>query len=447
MLYRTGLHRVIEPSTLGLRVAGEATFMTSKPYGNVRRKVVQHDFYDTAEQVSAVILLNSPSNSCWEYDEYLRFLITKRYSRHSMLNPESAARCYFLCSDGAYPKLLKYVTEEKQQDLLNLFTVFPLCDVVVGDMDSYTSSHMEDGCERPTSTPDGGYATVEAVPHEVLDTIHRRCQSAVAEFLKLDVGMMNDAPPEVWERLRDDLKVSLSPLWVHIHCQFTTDFLKSLKLVSRLRKRYPSESAVVVPPVLCSTAGLELLKTGGDVFSDPRNEGCDHEESRERELCLEACQVEAVLLPTFVVIGAFGGRFDHEMGAISNMLAVAGEAHVVLVSQFDTVFACEANGWTQVVWHPQYEGRVCGLMNYGKMVECETSGMLWNIVKGRGKPSSTDELRFGFGAFLSVCNAVRREVVTIDVRHLQSDAVGAQADSEDNCYTAIVFSIIRQPKK
>ncbi|CBH17290.1 hypothetical protein, conserved [Trypanosoma brucei gambiense DAL972] len=432
--------------------------MTHNRSGAVRRKVVQHDFYDSADQVGGVVLLNNPTNGSWEYDEYLRLLTTKRYSRIPSWEAHSTAQCYFVCADGVYPKLQSYVKERQvSHPHLRLFQFFPLCDAVIGDMDSYVTSYEKDGCERPSSTPEGGYGTVDDIPVEVLDTIHHRCRSAAALFREVD-GSVPDTPLNGWKMLHEEHSHPLlRPLWLHIQCQITTDFKKALTLLKRLRKRYPDENAVVLPPVLRSPGAARILETGGGVV-DQRNCGCDNDPIQERELCVAASQVEALLLPTVVAVGAFGGRFDHEVGAISTMLSESHDAHIVLINLFNTVFACQGGGWTQIVRQPEYEDKTCGLVNYGRMTECETSGLLWNVVKGRGRPSVTNDFVFDFGAFISVCNIVRREVITVDLRCLltsvgESPADATTATGASDCEAQrgrgppVVFSILRRQKK
>nr|CCC94955.1 conserved hypothetical protein [Trypanosoma congolense IL3000] len=425
---------------------------------NIRRRVVQHDFYETADQVSGVVLLNNPSNGPWEYEEYLRLLILKRYTDAHPKQVTSSSRCYFICADGAYPVLKAYVKRQQlQRNCFHLFGYFPLCDAVIGDMDSYTSSYELDGCQKPPSTPEGGYDTVNDIPTEVIDTIRRISEFTAAHFLEIN-GKIQDASFGEWEGMRgENTGLLLSPPWLQLRCQLTTDFKKSLMLLSRLCRYHSDGPVAILPPVLRSADGAKLLKTGGRAVGMQTN-GSDNDDARECELCLEASRVEAVVLPTFVAIGAFGGRFDHEMGAVSTMFSVSDEAHVVLVDSTNTVFACQPNGWTQIVWQPQYEGKTCGLINYGRMLECETSGLQWDIVKGRGRPSVTENLVFGFDEFLSVCNAVRREVVTVDLRQLAPSTTassgGGKKDvamtcdchdrSQKRSSPPVLFSIIRR---
>ncbi|KAH9600059.1 thiamine pyrophosphokinase [Trypanosoma melophagium] len=385
----------------------------------VVRKVVQHDFYDTAEQVSGVVLLNSPSNARWEYDEYLRLLIVKRFS-HRWERSQPTGQCYFVCADGAYPRLRAYVDgQQQQQPHLRLFRLFPLCDAVIGDMDSYTTVRDEDNVETPVSAPTDGYATVEEIPSTVLDAIYERARSAVTEFLTLGEDVTRASLSD-WEKILGKRRgePSLTPLRLHVRCQMSTDFMKALILIGRLREHHSHDAVVPLPPALRLPDGLKLLQTGGSIDPNAGNKGSDIDIHRESKMCAEASLVEALKLPTYIAIGALGGRFDHEMGSISAVLSFSRVAHVVITDSNNTIFACQPNGWTQVVRQPKHEGVMCGLLNYGTLRECETSGLLWNVVIGRGKRSETEDLVLSFDKFISVCNVFRHEVVTIDLRSL-----------------------------
>ncbi|RNE99039.1 thiamine diphosphokinase [Trypanosoma rangeli] len=390
-----------------------------------KRKVVQHDFYDEAEQVAGVVLLNSPTNDCWEYEEYLRLLCVRRFIQRQPEFPVS--RCYFVCADGAYPRLRAYFEEEqRRRPELQSFAHVPLCDVVIGDMDSYLSSFPKCGIHGGTdgrgfqqSMPSDGYATVNAIPASIFDQIRHRYTSTLAEFSRVRAAMEGTSLKK-WDKLPAELKDGSSslPFWIHIRCQDTTDFMKSLMFLKRLQEQHMEDARAVPPPVLRTESGLQLLKTGGAVDPNVGSEGLDIDPKRERDLCAEACKTEVVLLPTYVCLGALGGRFDHEMAAISAVLEFSEDAHVVLTNSGNTLFACQPDGWTQVVRHARCEGLVSGLVNYGTMKECEVSGLQWNVVIGRGKPSESRDLVLGFGKLISACNPIRHEVVTIDLRCL-----------------------------
>ncbi|RNE99835.1 putative thiamine pyrophosphokinase [Trypanosoma conorhini] len=391
-----------------------------------RRKVVQHDFYDEAEQVAGVVLLNSPANGRWEYEEYLRLLRVRRFNQRKPELP--VGRCYFVCADGAYPRLRTYFEEEqRRRPELWPFAHVPLCDAVIGDMDSYLDSLPKCGIHGGTdgkglqdSMPADGYATVDEVPASILGRIRDRYTSTLAEFHRVRAAM-EGAPLEQWDKLQAEHKDASSslPFWIHIRCQDTNDFMKSLMLFKRLREQHMEDFVAVPPPVLRTESGMRLLETGGAVDPTVGSEGLDIDPQRESDLCAEACKEEAVLLPTYVCFGGLGGRFDHEMAAISVVLAFSEDAHVVLTNSGNTLFACQPDGWTQLVRHAGCEGVVSGLINYGTMKECEVSGLQWNVVIGRGKPSESRELVLGFGKLISACNPIRHEVVTVDLRCLR----------------------------
>ncbi|PWU85271.1 hypothetical protein C4B63_170g16 [Trypanosoma cruzi] len=404
-------------------MAKESSWSMSRMAGVWKRKVVQHDFYDAAGQVAAVVLMNSPSNGRWEYEEYLRLLRVRRFNKQQ---PESSVgRCYFLCTDGAFSRLQAYIEEErKHRPELRPFSHVPFCDAVIGDMDScknpphnYGTHGSVDGAGFSLSAPTEGYATVDDIPTSVLDQIHDRYTFTVAEFTRMS-ATMEGASLEEWDKLdakgRDEL-LSL-PFWLYVRCQSTTDFMKALILLNRLREKHKEDIVSIPPHVLRTESGKRLLETGGAIIPNAGSIGLDLDPERERELCAEACKEEAVLLPTYVCMGALGGRFDQEMASISVMLSASTRAHVVLINSNNTIFACQFNGWTQFVRNARCEGVTCGLINYGTMKECETSGLQWNIAVGRGKPSESKDLVLGFGKLISACNSIRREVVTIDLR-------------------------------
>ncbi|KEG09603.1 hypothetical protein DQ04_04961050 [Trypanosoma grayi] len=434
----------------------------SRVSNSICRKVVQHDFYDTAEQVAAVVLLNSPSNGPQEYEEYLRLLLRKRLAPESQ-GPSSSSHCYFVCADGAYPRLQAYVDEQHKHRLhLRPLISFPLCDAVIGDMDSYASSSGKAGIKWPLSSSYDAYATVDDIPTDVLSVVHERSRIAVAQFHTPSEGV-NASPRTSQEKVfeKRSAQLSLSPLHLHVRCQMTTDFMKALLLLGRLRKQYPDTAVVVPPPVLRSPSGMQLLSTGGSLLPNASSVGSDLDDDRERKICEEASGVEALSLPTYLAIGGLGGRFDHDMAAISVMLSFQKDAHVVLTDSTNTIFACQPDGWTQVVRQPHHEGVMCSFINFGRMKECETSGLLWNVVNGRRKPSETRDLVLGFGELISACNVFRREVATIDLRRLypkkgrqapaktepktdKCDDEEEEEEEEEDCNPPTIFTIERQ---
>lgn len=158
------------------------------------------------------------------------------------------------------------------------------------------------------------------------------------------------------------------------------------------------------------------------------------------------------LLPNVAVYGAIGGRFDHEMGVMSCVLEYAERYHVMVTNPHNIIMACWPDGLTQWVTynelHPdvvlqrsgadaettnppitKHEGKTekhceksggCGVIPMGTVKELETTGFLYNIVKGR--PSTFDGVtqtsgyRFAFGGLLSACNIVNDCIVTVDLR-------------------------------
>lgn len=163
------------------------------------------------------------------------------------------------------------------------------------------------------------------------------------------------------------------------------------------------------------------------------------------------------LLPNVAVFGAIGGRFDHEMGAMSCVLEYAQRYHVMLTNPHNVITACWPDGLTQWIpynqphpthpgdnhpgdnhpvtsssekegkrhegtWHGEKSGG-CGVIPMGTVREMETNGFLYNIVNGRPSRydgvTQTSGYRFAFGGLLSACNTVNAPIVTVDLRRTE----------------------------
>ncbi|EPY22869.1 hypothetical protein STCU_08087 [Strigomonas culicis] len=436
--------------------------------------------------LAAVVLLNSPTNGEWEYREYLRLFLSRRLLP---VGGAPAAATFFLCADGAYERLYHFYADHGVAALLGdgpsergeqhaaqvaaLLDTCGLCDVVIGDMDS---SHVGDGsrADRHLRTTEL-YPAVSAIPAEELDRILARVAQATA------------APPAETPARR--------PCRIPVSCQMTTDFEKCILLLQRLRARLPAggpqaadgaapapwvafcEVAVRKEQDACaalSAAGaandaarLEAARchtllraaAGGSaapLYAGTREEAAAHGCSAGSPTAPDCGgRVCTVLLPHVAVLGAFGGRLDHELGNLCCVLKFATAFHLMLTNATNVAFACWPDGITQWVtpraWAAVPAERThCGVITMGAVQQIETTGLLYNMVKGRPHRydgvTQTEGLQFGFDALISACNQYPGEVVTIDLRGGVTDKdavlVSWPADKADGLLPSTAPTII-----
>ncbi|CCW61826.1 unnamed protein product [Phytomonas sp. EM1] len=234
------------------------------------------------EHLSGVILLNSPENAQWSCKEYFRLWKLYRGKRHASSPLPKRPICYFICADGAYDALLHYYyTHYDELCDLGLFpdghgksrgtgeTVplppFPLCDIVIGDMDSsnrfkkyINTSEVQDQPRKDSSQTEhlafaqesqlpflvtgGWYNHVKEIPCEMLGKIRLRA-------LALARGGGDGGYPVLESTL---------PYLFPITCQMTTDFSKSMLILRRLKRRYPCDFP-------------EYYDDGAPLWRDPSN--------------------------------------------------------------------------------------------------------------------------------------------------------------------------------
>lgn len=485
--------------------------------------------------LSAVVLLNSPAAGAWEWSEYKRLHSLYRQNKpcrdisdSSLPSAEERRNilpCYFICADGAYSSLQKGLawddassgTHDPKENIVDgptrerervavgnsrLHTWIP--DVVIGDMDSCDATdipvlHMQEnkrGDREKPSLDDGGptsyrFPSVDEIPEHVLEQIRERAiVASVAAITNTGGG---------------GFSLSLSPVFLHIECQMTTDFQKVMSLLARLEKMFPQDfprltrepasltkGNMRVPGPTCeefvltsdqSVSASSLSRHYSDVQQkllstiDERSAGAwgdvapKEEIQKERERVTSLLQevhqvrisstepnrcpstledthlgIRSHLLPQIAVFGALGGRFDHEMGAISCVVEYSHLFHIALTNRCNIISACWTDGLTQ--WFPYNESTTtldsetegedsfysstllgqnerkegCGIIPMGTVKEMETTGLLYNVVKGRANRcdavTQTNGYRFAFGALLSVCNTVADPIVTVDLRPL-----------------------------
>lgn len=403
--------------------------------------------------LSAVILLNSPAVGPWELKEYRRLFQAYRGQGDATAGVRSprddALPCYFVCADGAYSTLRRHWAEcgsPEHQELLP--------DVVIGDMDSCDPSAL------PTAAAggDGGastgpvlhrYDAVTDIPDGVLASIRARALSGTT---------------------------SAPPFYIRIACQMTNDYQKAVGLLQRLEDAFPLDFPRLRRDGTCSTfvlccdpcvraeamserytaakeAVLGSLATKSAGAWGEFASAADREAERGRIASLleevTACGDGAKrglsrshMLPSVAVMGALGGRFDHEMGSMNCVLQHSRTYHMMVTNAENIITACWPDGVTQwLTYNEEGEGAGkkqrercggCGILPMGTVREMETTGLLYNIVKGR--PSRCDAVtqtsgyRFSFDGLLSSCNCVSDRIVTVDVRPLHQPA---QRDTEE----------------
>lgn len=344
------------------------------------------------------------------------------------------------------------------------------------------------------------FPSVDEIPDDVLHIVRSRALTATAAKTAGSTGFFP----------------TFSPLFFHIECQMTNDFQKVVALLARLEKLFPLDfPRLVRDPISfsakdatngCCCSSSEFVLTSNPsitakvlskkydeiqqkllrTMNDRRigawdamvsKEDIEKEKDRVASLLLNVAPEKIVsssegaqslflgksilpvrchLLPQIAVLGALGGRFDHEMGTLSCLLQYSNIFHIAITNKENIITACWTDGVTQ--WLPyvdqitpvsetsnttlvntappcfgseQKEG--CGVFPMGTVREMETTGLLYNIVKGRPNRcdivTQTSGYRFAFDGLISSSNTVSDSIVTIDLRpiyrfqHLKESAL------------------------
>lgn len=166
-------------------------------------------------------------------------------------------------------------------------------------------------------------------------------------------------------------------------------------------------------------AALEAYRArGGEVVRDEDQDRHDLDKALLHVLARAPDGSEAV------VFGALGGRFDHQMAAVSSLHQhTASFARLLVVSPGCGTAELLLPGREHVLRpHPAWEGPTCGLLPVGEPCrEVRTAGLRWNL--------DGDELRFG--ALVSTSNllAAPEVRVTTDRPLLWTAALEAAAEA------------------
>ncbi|KAJ7546675.1 hypothetical protein O6H91_08G050200 [Diphasiastrum complanatum] len=104
-----------------------------------------------------------------------------------------------------------------------------------------------------------------------------------------------------------------------------------------------------------------------------------------------------------IVVGALGGRFDHELANI-NVLYSFPSLRIVLLSDSTMLLLLPRGFRHEIKVNSSIEGPHCGLIPVGAPSETTTTtGLKWNL----------DRTAMAFGSLISTCNLVQSQIVTV----------------------------------
>ncbi|KAG0589818.1 hypothetical protein M758_1G047000 [Ceratodon purpureus] len=105
-----------------------------------------------------------------------------------------------------------------------------------------------------------------------------------------------------------------------------------------------------------------------------------------------------------LVVGALGGRFDHEAANINVLWTFANSMRIVLLSEESTLTLLPTGYVHEIQVDPSFEGPHCGLVPIGApSLSTTTTGLHWNL----------DQTPMSFGSLISTCNILDSDVVTV----------------------------------
>jgi len=111
-----------------------------------------------------------------------------------------------------------------------------------------------------------------------------------------------------------------------------------------------------------------------------------------------------------ICYGAFGGRFDHEMGIVDSLFLCADMKYRIILLEEGNLSELLMPGKHKIVCHSRFEmiGTNCGLIPIGgNAVSVYTTGLKWNL--------NGEEL--GFGKLVSVCNIITSATIHVQTTH------------------------------
>ncbi|KPI89670.1 hypothetical protein ABL78_1251 [Leptomonas seymouri] len=436
---------------------------------------------------------------------------------------------YFICADGAYAALKRYFAaqaanakiaeEDDAEDPTDVFDssalmAMRLCDVLIGDMDSLSPAQLrlvaavaaaaEDvrasaqstettppkakkaataaagttpSTCSPTEVKEGPlyHETVAAIPVALLEVIRKRRDEALQRRRSPDAAPTT--PP------------TDTPVVLPITCQMSTDFLKSVALLERLYRLEQGntetlsekEQAEYHQSHQVEHRVEELMKACDAQLevaceeSERQADGDTKEVERCRNLIMavspsSSCTVQTQVLPNVAVLGALGGRIDHEIGVMVTVMRFSRIFHLIVVNRYNVLFACWPDGVTQLLMPPSWKQQadlsrdssvqataaaaadpyMCGVVPFGAVRELETTGFFWNIVKNRrgcyDEFTGVRGYRFAFDGIVSVCNIVSSRLVTADFRPTTCEVSKPSWDPEAPSANPPALVMLGRPK-
>lgn len=105
-----------------------------------------------------------------------------------------------------------------------------------------------------------------------------------------------------------------------------------------------------------------------------------------------------------LVVGALGGRFDHEAANINALWTFANSLRIVLLGEESSLLLLPTGYKHEIHVNESFEGPHCGLVPIGApSLSTTTTGLRWNL----------DETPMSFGGLISTCNLIDKKVVTV----------------------------------
>lgn len=105
-----------------------------------------------------------------------------------------------------------------------------------------------------------------------------------------------------------------------------------------------------------------------------------------------------------LVVGALGGRFDHEAANINVLCAFANSMRITLLTEETSVTLLPTGYAHEIHVDKSFEGPHCGLVPIGAPSLSTTStGLHWNL----------DQTAMSFGSLISTCNIINDDVATV----------------------------------
>lgn len=145
----------------------------------------------------------------------------------------------------------------------------------------------------------------------------------------------------------------------------------------------------------------------------PRRVKVVEQDRADLQKCLEYLHEHCGSVAVFVV-GALGGRFDHELMSLS-VLYQYGERQIVYANEKSLVTLL--SGTTQIAFDPRYLGAQCGYAPLQGGAVVSTAGFEWDVEEGTGRlctPVTDCGLEaMGLGSFISTSNRVASDRLTV----------------------------------